>query len=669
MSAILTVPALLGRGGRLARVIGAAYEARAAQLTMAEAVRQAVLARTPLVVEAGTGSGKSLAYLAGGLAADARLVVSTSSKALQGQLLNNDLPLLARAVSGLAFAAAKGRANYLCHWKAMARLGQFSTWAWPEDLPPGDMTAWATATAIGDPSTGSGQALNEIPFPAPRAALEKVAAGDDCLGPHCQFYADCWYYRARERWRQADVLVTNHALLLTDLTRPLGLLEGAGDRPLLLVCDEAHQLESYAVAARSADVTRRALRWAEELAPDLATLGDEFTQAVAGQYVEWHSDRVIPAGDAILEGADLVAALRDLASDFWSSSQPPSDPADAERYAHAVRLRNLAQRVKDVSDPTQAGYVRHVAHLPERRGDVTDAIVIANTAWQVADLLAQLPQRAASVVYCSATLATGTGLASLGFFERSVGLGCAGVAPTELIVGSPFDYDRQGLLYLPLPGRLPADPNAPDYALACAREMVALVRLTGGRALCLFTSYTALRQAAEVFGQWVPEITVMQQGEDLSRDAILTCFREAQGRGLAILGTKSFWEGVSLEGEQLTLVAVDRVPFTPPGPVQLAKQADLAARGGQWFRDLALPEAIGVLRQGVGRLIRTTADRGVVTLLDPRLTTKPWGQTILNALPSFRRTSDLAQVAHFLASARSTPLPAYQAPAVLGSRG
>jgi ATP-dependent DNA helicase DinG len=253
-------------------------------------------------------------------------------------------------------------------------------------------------------------------------------------------------------------------------------------------------------------------------------------------------------------------------------------------------------------------------------------------------------------------LATGLGPASLGFFERSIGLGCAGVAPTELIVGSPFDYDRQGLLYLPLPGRLPADPNAPDYALACAREMAALVRLAGGRALCLFTAYTALRQAAEAFGQWAPEITVLQQGEDLSRDAILAGFREAQGRGLAILGTKSFWEGVSLEGDQLTLVAVDRVPFTPPGPVQLAKQADLAARGGQWFRDLALPEAIGVLRQGVGRLIRTTADRGVVALLDPRLTTRPWGQTILNALPPFRRTSDLAQVQHFLAASSGAAL-------------
>jgi ATP-dependent DNA helicase DinG len=329
-----------------------------------------------------------------------------------------------------------------------------------------------------------------------------------------------------------------------------------------------------------------------------------------------------------------------------------------------------------VSDPTQVGCVRHVAHLPERRGDVTDAIVIANTAWQVADLLAQLPQRAASVIYCSATLATGLGPASLGFFERSVGLGFTGVAPTELIVGSPFDYDRQCLLYLPLPGRLPSDPNAPDYALACAREMAALVRLAGGRALCLFTAYTALRQAAEAFGLLAPEITVLQQGEDLSRDAILAGFREAQGRGLAILGTKSFWEGVSLEGDQLRLVAVDRVPFTPPGPVQLAKQADLVARGGQpalatpparpawpgrasgpgWFRDLALPEAIGVLRQGVGRLIRTTADRGVVALLDPRLTTRPWGQTILSALPPFRRTSDLAQVQHFLAAGSGAAL-------------
>ena len=143
---------------------------------------------------------------------------------------------------------------------------------------------------------------------------------------------------------------------------------------------------------------------------------------------------------------------------------------------------------------------------------------------------------------------------------------------------------------------------------------------------------------------------MLAQGADLSRDAILAEFRAGQGRGLAILGTKSFWEGISLEGDQLALVAVDRVPFTPPGPVQQAKQADLAGRGGAWFPDLALPEAIGVLRQGVGRLIRTTTDRGVVALLDPRLTARAWGQTVLNALPPFRRTSDLAQVRRFLAA-------------------
>ena len=642
MPAALTVAGILGRGGLVARQIGAAYEARTPQLAMAEAVQQAVLTRTPLVVEAGTGTGKSLAYLAGGLAAGARPVVATSSKALQGQLLTKDLPLLAAGLGGLTFAAAKGKANYLCHWKAMARLGQFSTWAWPDGLPPAAMTDWAEETATGD--------LNEIPFAASRSALEKIAAGDDCLGLHCQFYADCYYYRARARWAQADVLVANHALLLADLTLPLGLLAGHDDRPQLLVCDEAHQLESYAVAARSADVTRRALRWAEGLGPGLAEGNDAFMAAVVRRYGAAASDRMIPPEHPIPEGSELVAALRELASLYWSSKEPPTDPQHAERYAHAVRLRNLAQRVKSVSEPTEAGYVRHVAHLPERGADPVDAAVVANTAWQVADLLAQLPQRVDSIVYTSATLATGAGPRGLAFFARTVGLGLAGAAPDELIVGSPFDFSRQGLLYLPAPGRLPADPNAADYALACARELAALVRLAGGRALCLFTSYAALHQAEEALGRRAPEIRVLAQGDDLSRDAILAEFRAGQGRGLAILGTKSFWEGISLEGDQLALVAVDRVPFTPPGPVQQAKQADLARRGGKWFPDLALPEAIGVLRQGVGRLIRTTTDRGVVALLDPRLTARAWGQTVLNALPPFRRTSDLAQVRRFLAA-------------------
>ena len=249
-------------------------------------------------------------------------------------------------------------------------------------------------------------------------------------------------------------------------------------------------------------------------------------------------------------------------------------------------------------------------------------------------------------MYCSATLATSAGPAGLNFFEHSVGL--AGQQPGELIVGSPFDYGRQGLLYLPPAGRLPANPNDPNYNQAVAAEMTALLAGSQGRALCLFTSYAALRQVTPELRRRLPQLTFLEQGAEMGRDAMLAQFRAAQGRNLVICGAKSFWEGVSLEGEQLALVLIDRLPFTPPGPVQLAKQAAIEARGGNWFVNLALPEAVAALRQGAGRLIRTTTDRGVVALLDPRLTGKPWGRTVLNALPPFRITRALPEVQAFL---------------------
>lgn len=630
---MLTVPELLGPGGRLAGVIGPGYEARAAQLAMAERVRQAVRQARPLVVEAGTGTGKSWAYLAGGLAAGARVIVSTSSKALQGQLLHKDLPLLAQALPDLRFAVAKGKANYLCLEKIKGRYGLFGEYAWPADLDAAAMTAWAESTPSGD--------LDEAPA---TRNLDQIAAGDDCTGQHCRFYALCPYYRAKAAWLQAAVLVTNHALLLTELTRPVGLLT-QDKRPLLLVCDEAHQLESYAVNALSAEITPRALRYAERLDPHVEKLSAVFLNTITQCYVRTDSDQMIPDADRIEEGLDLVLALRDLASDYWQGSLPPTNAADAIDYAVATRLRGLADRVKTLAEPTAAGCVRHVTQLNGRENSLT----IAATAWDVAGLLARLPALATSTVYCSATLATSAGPGGLAYFVRNVGL--AGGQYDQLVVGSPFNYPRQGLLYLPPAGRLPTDPNEPAYNLAAAEEIGRLLAGSQGRALLLFTSYAAMRQVTGGLRQRLPHLTFLEQGVELGRDAMLAQFRAGQGENLVLCGAKSFWEGVSLEGAQLALVIVDRVPFTPPGPVQLAKQAAIAARGGNWFVNLALPEATAALRQGVGRLIRTTTDRGVVALLDPRLTGRPWGRTVLNALPPLRITRDCEVAVQFLRGA------------------
>ena len=194
---------------------------------------------------------------------------------------------------------------------------------------------------------------------------------------------------------------------------------------------------------------------------------------------------------------------------------------------------------------------------------------------------------------------------------------------------------------------MPANPNATHFNDAVISQMIPLLTASHGRALCLFTSYNALREVIGELRSRLPHLKFLEQGAELSRDTLLAQFRAAQGRNLVLCATKSFWEGVSLEGAQLGLVTIDRMPFTPPGPIQSAKQAAIVARGGNWFINLALPEAIAALRQGVGRLIRTTTDRGVVAVFDPRLTQKPWGRTVLNALPSFRRTQNIQEVQDF----------------------
>jgi ATP-dependent DNA helicase DinG len=642
------VDAILGPGGLVARVIGPAYEARTPQLAMAHQVAQAATSGVPLVVEAGTGTGKSLAYLAGGVAAGTRLIVSTSSKALQGQLVHQDLPLLRRALvqagRSLSFAVAKGKGNYLCLLKVQ-RLGG---WAWPAGFDPAAMTDWANATESGD--------LDSVTVPLPWEQVDEIAADDACLGRNCSLYADCWYQEARMCWQDADVVIANHALLMVDLQVPglilpgLGEPDSSGGRPTLLVCDEAHQLAAYAINALSVELTFRSYERAEHLCPSVTNAGRAFMAALA-PYAEMGADRAIPAGTEFQEGHALAELLTKRARSLWSSGQPHSGE-EAKAYVAAQRLRALAEKTLRLAKPTEPGHVRHIA-CGQRAGTSSPhaalaAFLVADTRWDVSGFLAQLPARVTSVIYTSATLATRSGPDSLSYFRRSVGV--KGMKVDEHLVGSPFRYEQQGLLYLLPRGSLPADVNHPSYLDAAAQQIVSLLDLLKGQALVLFTSYAALSRTRVLLtaAPALRDVSFLVQGEDLSRNAMLDIFRNRHGRNLVILGTRSFWEGVSLEGDQLKLVIIDRIPFPAPDPVQQARAEALAARGGNWFMDLALPEAVGTLRQGAGRLIRTADDRGVVALLDSRLTSKPWGKLVLGALPAFRRTSSLSEVQDFL---------------------
>jgi ATP-dependent DNA helicase DinG len=634
----------------VARVIGQAYEARSQQLAMAKQVAQAVADGMPLIMEAGTGTGKSLAYLAGGLAAGARIIVSTSSKALQGQLVHKDLPLLAKALAlaqqRLDFTLAKGKSNYLC----LLKVRRFGDWVWPEGFGPERMTEWADNSESGD--------LDEIPFPFPWERAEQIAADDSCLARNCQFYANCWYFDARERWADADVVVTNHALLMVDLQVPGILLPGPEElaataaRSTLLVCDEAHQLPAYAVGALSTDVTLRAYERADSCYGGAGEAGRTFLAMVA-HYSQAGEDVAIPVEAEFGDGRKLAEMLAAAALMCWPGGKPQSRE-EAEACVTGQRLANLAERTLRLARPTEAGHVRHVAHSTAEAvtgGAAADLaqMTASDTCWEVGSFLRQLAGRSTSVVYTSATLATGRGAEALAYFRHSVGLG--NPRPYEQVVGSPFDYRRQGLLYLPAQGKLPADVNGSAFLDAAAGEIAQLLDIVRGQSLLLFTSYVAMRHVYEVLshGNRFGSLSLLMQGGQLSRDAMLEEFRSRRGRGAVILGTRSFWEGVSLEGDQLRMVVIDKVPFPNPDPVQQARAAAVTARGGNWFMDLALPEAIGALRQGAGRLIRTTKDCGVVALLDSRLTTKPWARMVLDALPPFKRSSSLDEVRRFVA--------------------
>jgi Rad3-related DNA helicase len=617
---------------------------------MAKQVAQAVADGMPLVMEAGAGTGKSLAYLAGGLAAGARIIVSTASKALQGQLVHKDLPLMANALAlaqqGLGFTLAKGKSNYLC----LLMVRRFGGWVWPEGFGPEQVTEWAENTESGD--------LDEIAFPISWERTEQIAADDSCLARNCQCYSSCWYFDAKQRWADADVVVTNHALLMVDLQVPGLLLPGPeelsanGARPTLLVCDEAQQLPAYAVGALSTDVTLRAYERADSICNGAGEAGRAFLAMVA-RHARTGEDVAIPVEAEFGEGRRLAEMLASDALVSWPGGKPQSKE-DAEAYVTGLRLANLAERTLRLARPTEAGHVRHVAHSTRAAvtgGAVADLaqLTASDTCWEVGSFLSQLTGRSTSVVYTSATLATGRGVEALAYFRHSVGLG--NPRPYEQVVGSPFDYRRQGLLYLPAAGKLPADVNGSAFLDAAAGEIAQLLDIVRGQSLLLFTSYVAMRHVYEALakGNRFGSLSLLMQGGELSRDAILEEFRSRRGRGAVILGTRSFWEGVSLEGDQLRMVIIDKVPFPNPDPVHQARAAAVTARGGSWFMDLALPEAIGALRQGAGRLIRTTTDRGVVALLDSRLTTKPWARMVLDALPPLKRSSSLDEVRRFVA--------------------
>jgi ATP-dependent DNA helicase DinG len=628
--------AALAEGGALAGAIEG-FRARPGQQRLAEAVAAAFEAREPLLAEAGTGTGKTYAYLVPALLSGLRTIVSTGTRALQDQLYHRDLPRVRDALGiGLQTALLKGRANYLCRYRTEQARGSAAFGDRAQAALFARIVAWSGRTRMGDLAE-----IEDLPEESPVVPLVTSTA-ENCLGSECPFWSECFVVQARQRAQAADLVVVNHHLLLADLALKQ---EGFGEilpGAQAFVVDEAHQLPELAaqffgegIGARPlVELARDALRECDGVDGALAAL-----QAPAQQLE--HATRALRAAMDVLP----VRATRERA-------QEDGDVADA-MAALSAALAALAAALaplREASPGLDACHARAVdlgARLLRWTQEESDDVFwfeltprgfrLQRTPLDVSGPLREhREQSRAAWVFTSATLAVAGGF---GHLAQRLGLD----APRTLLEPSPFDWDAQALCYLP--AGLP-EPMSRGYTGALVDAITPVLRASGGRAFVLFASHRALREAAEALrgGPW----PLFVQGE-APRAQLLERFR-ASGNGV-LLGAASFREGVDVAGDALSVVVVDKLPFAAPDdPVFEARLQAVRRAGGNPFMDEQLPQAAIALKQGVGRLIRTETDRGVLVLCDPRLTGRAYGRVFLESLPPFPATRHLSEVEAFFAA-------------------
>lgn len=616
-----------GPEGRVAAVLEG-YEPRAEQAELAQAVARALARREHLLAEAGTGTGKSLAYLIPALESGLRVVVATATKPLQEQLLTKDVPIAAAALQReVRVAVLKGRQNYICR-RALHSFELLGGALFPREEDAQAFEAlrpWLQSTETGDRA--------ELSFQPAESVWAELAVGSDrCLGRRCPFVGTCFSEAARASAQRADLVIANHALYFADL----GVRErrdGAGILPEheAVVFDEAHRLEDSAATWLGGRVSASGLH---RLARDVERACRERGTAVPTRSL----DRMEEAGEALLSAVAPASGRRRL-------RELPLAPARAlvdRLVALAESLQSWGEEFDVLADRALAAAADVEACLDE--GEL-ERVVWAEPdalAWAPVDVSRALRERlweaGPTAILVSATLAAAGDFA---FVRDRLGLRGA----RELAVGSPFAYDEQALLYLPAGMPDPGEPRALEQV---AEEAAALCELSSGRALVLTSSYRALEAIAErLRGAVGYELLV--QGE-APRERLLERFRERVESVLVATGT--FWQGVDVPGQALSLLVIDKLPFQAPGdPLVEARCERIAARGGDWFREYLLPGAVLQLRQGFGRLIRTRSDRGVVAVLDPRLRSRAYGSVFLRSLPPCRVVSERSQVAAFFAEA------------------
>ncbi len=627
-----------GDDGALAQVISG-YQPRAAQLEMAEAIAKAIDDNENLIAEAGTGTGKTFAYLVPAIQSGKKVIISTGTKNLQDQLFNKDLPVIRKAMKTPFLAALlKGRANYLCTYRLTNSMTSSLGFSKEDAQSLAKISSWAKRTKTGDVSEMSDVAEADPIW------YQATSSIDNCLGQDCPDFAECFLVKARKKAQESEILVVNHHLLCADWSiRDNGFGELLPNAEVVII-DEAHQLADTASNFLGITVSAKQLN---DLAKD--SLMEYFNDATD-----------IPALRTACE--DLEHEVKDLRLAFgielrrgdWSDIDNNPKIASGmvavkdqlQRLSDQLELASvktkglescfkradeLVQQLKVILEDNSGKWIRWYETYK-------NTFSLNRTPLDIAgEFRAFMAQHKATWIFTSATLSVGN---RFDHFANNLGLGNAATASW----GSPFDFANQSLFYHPK--GLP-QPNDPDFIPRIVEFALPVLQASKGRAFFLFTSHRALKEAAELLRDKIDYPLLIQGSRP--KGVLLDQFKDAGNA--VLLGTSSFWEGVDVRGEALSCVIIDKLPFASPGdPVLKARMEAMTKQGRNPFFTYQLPTAVIALRQGIGRLIRDVTDRGVLMVCDPRLLKRSYGQIFLDSVPAMRRSRNIEDVQAFFQS-------------------